>query len=52
LFVQQQKAANKKLEELKSASVKTWEKMKAEMDRAMDELDKQYNKMPSRFKKK
>ena len=51
-FKKTQEAANKKLEELKSASGKTWGKMKAEMDRTLEELDRQYNKMVSRFKKK
>ena len=39
------------MKELKSVSTKTWEKIKAEMDKAMDELDKEYNKMMSHFKK-
>jgi len=36
---------------LKIASTKTWEKIKAETDKAIDELEKQYDKMMSRFKK-
>ncbi len=46
-----EEAANRKLKELKSASTKTWEKTKAEMDKAIGELDKQYDKIMSRFKK-
>jgi esterase/lipase len=47
-----QEAANKKLKELESAGTKTWKKLKAEMDAAMDELNKLYDKMMSRFKEK
>ncbi len=36
-----EEAANKKLKELNSASAKTWEKVKSEMERAIDELNKQ-----------
>ena len=46
-----EKAANQKLKELKSASAKTWDKVKAQMDAAMDELNKEYEKIASRFKK-
>ncbi|HVP80904.1 MAG TPA: hypothetical protein VMV04_23695 [Thermodesulfobacteriota bacterium] len=47
----EEKAANKKLKELKSAGSKTWDKLKAKMDAAMDELNKEYEKIASRFKK-
>jgi hypothetical protein len=36
-----EKAANKKLKELKSAGSKTRDKLKVEMDAAMDELNKE-----------
>ena len=39
------------LEELKSESAKAWEKLKAEIDAAVDELNKQYDKMVARLKK-
>jgi hypothetical protein len=51
-FQKKQEAANQKLKELKSESTKAWEKIKADVDRAIDELEKQYNKMMSRFKEK
>jgi ElaB/YqjD/DUF883 family membrane-anchored ribosome-binding protein len=47
-----EEAANQKLKELKSEGAKTWEKIKVEMDKVIDELEKQYNKMISRFEKK
>jgi len=50
-FQKKQEVADKKLKDLKSASAKAWEKIKAEMESAIDELDKQYNKMVSRFQK-
>jgi hypothetical protein len=48
---QKSENADKKLAELKSATAETWEKMKAETDKAVEELNFQYNKMMSRFKK-
>jgi hypothetical protein len=51
-FQKKQAAANQKLKELKSETAQTWRKIKAEVDSAIDELDKQYNKMMSRFKEK
>ncbi len=44
-------AANKKLGELKTASAKTWEKIKTDLDKAIEDLNRQYNKMMSHFKK-
>ena len=41
-----------KLKELKSASAKAWKKVEAEMNAAMEELNKQYDKMISYFNKK
>ena len=46
-----EEAANNKLKELKSSGTKTWEKIKDEMDRAIGDLGKQYDKMLSYFKK-
>lgn len=46
-----QVTAKKKLEELKTASTKTWETLKAEMDAAMEDLNELYEKMISHFKK-
>lgn len=43
-------AADKKLEKLKAATAENWEKAKAETEKAMDEVNKQYNKVVSRFK--
>ena len=51
VFQKKQESTNQKLKQLKSESTKAWEKAKAEMDSAIDELEKQYNKMVSRFKK-
>ncbi len=48
---EKKEAADKKLEELKSATVANWDKMKAEMDKAMDDLKRQYDEMKARFKK-
>jgi phage gpG-like protein len=42
-------AASMKLEKLKSATGETWGKLKAETDRAMEELTLQYNRVLSRF---
>ena len=50
-FEKKEKAANEKLKELKSAGAKTWDKAKAQMDAAMDELNKEYEKIASRFRK-
>jgi hypothetical protein len=46
-----QEAAHQQLKKLKSATVKTWEGVKAETDSAMDDFNKQYDKMMSRFRK-
>lgn len=43
--------ADQKLEKLKSATAESWDKMKADTDKAVEELGKQYDKMMSRFKK-
>jgi TolA-binding protein len=44
--------ANQKLKQLKSAGTKTWRKLKADMDGAIDELNKLYDKTMSHFSKK
>ena len=43
-------AADMKLEQLKAATAANWEKTKAETDKAMKDLKKQYEKMRGRFK--
>ena len=47
-----QKAAKKKWNELKSARAKQWEKLKSEMTTAVQELEKSYDKVISRFKER
>jgi biopolymer transport protein ExbB/TolQ len=46
-----EEAANKKFKELDSSGSKTWEKIKADMDSAMTDLGKQYDKMLTYSKK-
>lgn len=43
-------AADRKVKKLKSATAETWDKAKAETDKAMEELTIQYDKMKARFK--
>jgi hypothetical protein len=44
--------ADQKLEKLKSATAESWDTMKADTDKAVEELGKQYDKTMSRFRKK
>ncbi len=45
-----QKAATRKLDEIRKASVKKWKKFTSEMDAAMDDFERAYEKAKSRFK--
>ncbi len=45
----QREAARKKLDELKSASAEAWEKLRAGMDAALEDLKKSYDELRSRF---
>ncbi|MGE5172394.1 MAG: hypothetical protein ACM3MD_01040 [Betaproteobacteria bacterium] len=45
-----QKAASRKLDEIRKESVKKWKKFTAEMDAAMDDFERAYEKAKSRFK--
>ena len=46
-----QEAAKKKLEEVKAASAKAWEKLKVEMDTAIEDLNKLYDTIMSHFRR-
>ncbi len=45
-----QKAASRKLDKLRKESVKKWKKFTSEMDAAMDDFERAYEKAKSRFK--
>jgi hypothetical protein len=45
-----QETSNRKLEKLKSSGSNAWKKMKRQMDSALDELEKMYDQVKSRFK--
>jgi hypothetical protein len=47
-----QKAAKKKWNELKSAGATEWEKAKSEMTAVVQDLEKSYNELISRFKER
>ncbi len=43
------KALDKKMFNLKTASEKTWKKMKIDLDKTMDDLDRHYERMMAHF---
>ncbi len=47
---EKREAAENKLEELKSASAETWEDVKPEVDKAVDEFENAYQQVASYFK--
>jgi len=47
-----EEAAKKKLRELKKASLRVWDKVKSEMDESVESLEKTYDRVADRFRKR
>lgn len=47
-----EEAAKKKLKELKKASLRVWDKVKSEMDESVASLEKTYDRVADRFRKR